>query len=76
MVKPTFERGVSKGGIILPDRKDEPEEGVVALVASDSSTVKVGQHVLYPRYTGWSYEIDREKFLIFNQEELICIFDS
>lgn len=62
----------SKGGIIIPDQaKDKPDKGMV--VSSGDEDYKVGATILYPKYAGYSFESDNDKFLILKGEEILAI---
>ena len=73
----------TKGGIVLPDTaKEKPQEGkVVAVgkgrVAEDGKTVpletKVGDKVLYGKYSGTEVNIDEKEYLIVKEEDVLAI---
>ncbi len=73
----------TKGGIVLPDTaKEKPQEGkVVAVgkgrVSDDGKTVplevKVGNKVLYGKYSGTEVTIDDKEYLIIKEEDVLAI---
>ncbi|MFH1407343.1 MAG: co-chaperone GroES [Candidatus Omnitrophota bacterium] len=73
----------TKGGIILPDTaKEKPQEGkVVAVgkgkVAEDGSVrpleVKVGDTVLYAKYSGTEIKYKDEEYLIVKEDDILAI---
>lgn len=82
IVKP-IERETMKGGIIIPDTaKEKPMEGEVLAVGpgkvADKSVrtemdVKVGDRVLYGKYSGTEVKLDNETYLIIHQDEILGI---
>ncbi|MBM4170649.1 MAG: co-chaperone GroES [Ignavibacteria bacterium] len=83
VVKPNEAEETTKGGIILPDTaKEKPIEGkVVAIgegrVSDDGKvtklTVKVGDTVLYGKYSGTEVKIDGEDYLIMRESDIYGI---
>ncbi len=73
----------SKGGIILPDTaKEKPQQGEVVAIGSgrilDNGTklhmeVKVGDKVLYGKYSGTEIKIEGEEYLIVKESEILGI---
>ncbi|MBN2105695.1 co-chaperone GroES [bacterium] len=72
-----------QGGIIIPDTaKEKPQRGKVVAVgpgkASDSGqivkmTVKVGDTVLYGKYSGTEVTVDGEEYLIVRESDILAI---
>ena len=71
------------GGIIIPDTaKEKPQEGEVLAVGNgkilDNGTqvaidVKVGDKVLFGKYTGTDIKIDGEDVLILREDEVLAV---
>ncbi len=82
IVKP-IERETMKGGIIIPDTaKEKPMEGEVLAVGAGklddkgnriAMDVKVGDRVLYGKYSGTEVKLDDETYLIIHQDEVLGI---
>lgn len=82
IVKP-IERETMKGGIIIPDTaKEKPMEGEVLAAGpgklAENGTrspmdVKVGDKVLYGKYSGTEIKLDNETYLIIHQDEILGI---
>ena len=74
---------VTKGGIVLPDTAQEkPQEAEVVAVGkgkvSDEGKivpleVKVGDKVLFGKYTGTEIAIDGKEYLILKEEDILAI---
>lgn len=73
----------SKGGIIIPDTaKEKPQQGKIVAVgpgARDESgklnplDVKVGDTVLYGKWSGTEVKIDGETLLIMKEQDIMGI---
>jgi len=84
VVKPLAAEEKTKGGIILPDTaKEKPQEGEVVAVGkgkvSDNGTLqpmelKVGDRVLYGKYSGSEITTkDDEELLIMREEDVLAV---
>lgn len=82
IVKP-IERETMKGGIIIPDTaKEKPMEGEVLAAGPGKlddkgnrspMDVKVGDKVLYGKYSGTEIKLNDETYLIIHQDEILGI---
>ena len=73
----------TKGGILLPDSaKEKPQEGEIIAVGegkkSDDGKVipvslKVGDKVLYGKYSGTEVSIDGDDYLIVREDDVLGI---
>ena len=73
----------TKGGIVLPDTaKEKPQEGKVVAagkgkVADDGKIVplevKVGEKILYGKYSGTEINIDEKEYLIVKEEDILAV---
>jgi chaperonin GroES len=76
----------SKGGIIIPDNaKEKPMEGEVIAVGNgkvlDDGTVKqldvkVGDRVLFGKYSGTEIKLDGEERLIVREDDILGIIEK
>ena len=83
MVRRIEEKETAKGGIIIPDTaKEKPQEGEVLAVGNgkilDDGTklaldVKVGNKILFGKYTGTEIKIDGEDVLILREDEVLAV---
>ncbi|MCX6133961.1 MAG: co-chaperone GroES [Ignavibacteriales bacterium] len=83
VVKPSAAEEKTKGGIIVPDTaKEKPVWGSVVAVGpgkfSDEGKlitpeVKVGDSVLYGKYSGTEVTIDSEELLIMRESDIFAI---
>ncbi len=85
IVKPKEAEEKTKGGIILPDTaKEKPVEGTIVAagpgkVTDDGKTikleVKVGDKVLYGKYSGSEVTVEGEDYLIMRESDIFAIID-
>ena len=65
-------------GIIIPDTaKEKPQRGTVVAVGQglkdQPMTVKVGDNVIYGKYTGTEVSIDGDDYLIMKESDIFAI---
>ena len=73
----------TKGGIIIPDTaKEKPQEGSVLAVGNGkvlengtkvAMDVKVGDKILFGKYSGTEIKIDGEDVLILREDEVLAV---
>lgn len=83
MVKVLEAKEVTKGGIVLPDTaKEKPQEAeVIAIgkgkVSDEGKTivpeVKVGDKILFGKYTGTEITVEGKEYLILKEEDILAI---
>jgi chaperonin GroES len=66
------------GGIIIPDTaKEKPVEGVIVAVGNgkkdEPMTVKVGDKVLYGKYTGTEIIVEGKEYLIMREADIYAV---
>lgn len=86
LVKPLEAEEKTKGGIILPDTaKEKPQEGKVVAVGKgrileDGKVVplevKVGDKILYGKYSGTEVKLNGEDHLIIREEDVLAIISD
>jgi chaperonin GroES len=86
ILKRVKEEEKSKGGIIIPDSaKEKPVEGEVMAVGNgkvmDDGTVrklevKVGDRVLFGKYSGTEVKLDGEERLIVREEDILGVLTA
>src|ERR1700741_2892423 len=81
LVRRLEQKETGKGGIIIPDTaKEKPHEGEVIAVGAGKMEkghrvpldVKVGDRILFGKYTGNDIEIDGQEYLILREEEILA----
>jgi chaperonin GroES len=86
VVKPTKENEVTKSGIVLPDTidKERPEKGEVIAVGEGKlldngqrapMSVKIGDKIMFKKYSPDEIKIDDEEYLILSQSDILAIIE-
>jgi chaperonin GroES len=77
LVRPIETEAKTASGLILPDSaKEKPQIGEVMAVGTDEEiVVKVGQKVLYPKYTGTEIKVEGVDHIIMEDGDLLAIVD-
>ena len=78
LVKPAAAEEKTVAGIIIPDTaKEKPLKGEVLAVDNgtkdEEMVLKVGDTVLYGKYSGNEVELDGEKYLIMRQSDVLAV---
>lgn len=78
LVKPAAAEQKTAAGIIIPDTaKEKPMKGEVIAVGGgkkdEPMTVKVGDQVLYGKYSGTEINIEGEDYLIMKESDIYAI---
>jgi chaperonin GroES len=86
IVKPSDPEEKTKGGIILPDTaKEKPIEGTIVATGPGKTTdegkivklgVKVGDKVLYGKYSGTEVTVNGEEYLIMRESDIFAIVEK
>jgi chaperonin GroES len=80
LVRRLEEKETAKGGIIIPDSaKEKPQEGEVIAVGAGKMEkghrvpldVKVGDRILFGKYTGNEIKLEGQEYLIVREEEIL-----
>jgi chaperonin GroES len=75
LVRPIEQEAKTASGLILPDSaKEKPQIGEVVAVGDDEEMmVKVGQKVLFPKYTGTEIKLEGVEHMIMEATDLLAI---
>ena len=78
LVKPAPAEEKTIGGIIIPDTaKEKPLQGEVIATGNgtkdEEMVVKVGDTVLYGKYSGQEIEFEGVKYLIMRQSDILAV---
>ena len=85
VVEPIEQEEVTAGGIILPETaKEKPQQGKV-IAAGPGRTddegdriameVKVGDRVLYAKYSGTEIKLEGKKVLILRESDILAVLE-
>jgi chaperonin GroES len=78
LVEPAPAETTTASGIIIPETaKEKPQRGTVAAVGTgkkdEPMTVKVGDAVLYGKYSGTEISLDGKDYLIMRESDILAI---
>lgn len=86
LIEPIKEEEKTKGGILLPQtaEKERPEQGKVIAIGPGKKdkqgvlipvSVKVGDMVLFTKYSPNEIKVDDKEYLIVKEEDILAILD-
>ena len=78
LVEPAAAEEKTASGIIIPDTaKEKPQRGQIIAIGSGKKdeplTVKVGDTVLYGKYSGTEISIDGKDYLIMRESDIFAV---
>lgn len=78
VVEPAKAEETTAGGIIIPDTaKEKPQKGTIVAVGNGKKdeplTVKVGDTVLYGKYSGTEISIEGQDYLIMRESDIFAV---
>jgi chaperonin GroES len=86
IVKRIAEEEKTKGGIIIPDTaKEKPQEGKIVAVGKGKANddgkvvpldVKVGDKILFGKYSGSEIKLNGEEHLIMREEDILGVVEG
>lgn len=78
VIQPLEEESRTGSGLYIPDTaKEKPQTGVVVAIGDDDEliTVKEGDKVLFPKYSGTEINMKGEDYIIMDFESLLAVLD-
>ena len=86
LIKAVEKKDELRGGLIIPDTaKEKPQEGEV-IAAGKGKTgedgklipmdVKVGDRILYGKYSGTEVKIEGQEYLIMHQDDILGVIEG
>jgi chaperonin GroES len=85
LVQRVEEENKTKGGIIIPDTaKEKPAEGKVVAVGNGkvgddgnrmALEIKVGDRILFGKYSGTEVKIEGEEYLIMREDDVLGVIE-
>lgn len=78
LVEPAAAEQKTAGGIIIPDTaKEKPQRGIVVAVGpgkvDEPMTVKVGDNILYGKYSGTELSHEGNDYLIMRESDIVAV---
>ena len=82
VIKPVVQEEVLASGILIPDTaKEKPQQGEVIAAGPGrldengkriAMDVKVGDRILYAKYTGQEIKIEQEEYIVLSEKDVLC----
>src|SRR3990170_4267260 len=82
VIKPVVQEEVLASGIVIPDTaKEKPQQGEVIAAGPGrlddngkrvSMEVKVGDRVLYAKYSGQEIKLNQEEYIVLSEKDVLC----
>jgi chaperonin GroES len=82
VIQAVVQEEVLASGIVIPDTaKEKPQQGEVLAVGPGriddngkriAMEVKVGDRVLYAKYSGQEIKIDQEEYIVLSEKDVLC----
>ncbi|MGA7193856.1 MAG: co-chaperone GroES [Anaerolineales bacterium] len=87
IIEPIEQEEITAGGIILPETaKEKPQEGKVLAVGPGDRNehtgervpmdLKVGDKILFAKYSGTEIKMDSKKLLILRESDILAVVES
>tara|TARA_B100000767_G_scaffold245001_1_gene243625 strand:- start:125 stop:400 length:276 start_codon:yes stop_codon:yes gene_type:complete len=78
LIEPAPAEETTASGIIIPDTAQEkPQRGIVVAVGpgkpDEPTTVKVGDSVLYGKYSGSDLQVEGRDYMIMRESDILAI---
>ncbi len=75
LIEPAKADTKTASGIVLPDTSEEkPQEGLVVAIGEDKKIrVKVGQKVIYSKYSGNEIKVGEKEYLLVKNEDILAV---
>lgn len=75
LIEPAKSDAKTASGIVLPDTSEEkPQEGLVIATGTDKKIkVKVGQKVIYSKYSGNEIKVGDKEYLLVKNEDILAV---
>lgn len=66
----------TSSGLYIPDAaKEKPQQGKIEAVGSEVKEVKVGNTILFDKYSGSKIKLDDQDYLILKEEDILGIIE-
>ncbi|MGX7592031.1 co-chaperone GroES [Candidatus Karelsulcia muelleri] len=78
LIQPLKAENKTKSGIIIPENaKENPQEGIILAVGKEvkNPLLKVGEKVLFKKYSGTKINYKQKKYLILHQTDILAIIN-
>ena len=76
LVRPLEEESKTASGLLLPETaKEKPQTGEVVAIGDDEViTLKIGDRVLFAKYSGTEFKLDGVEYVLFEAADILARF--
>ncbi|GAB4490598.1 MAG: co-chaperone GroES [Anaerolineales bacterium] len=76
LIRPLEQESKTPSGLLLPDTaKEKPQTGEVVAIGDDEEIkLKVGDRVLFAKYSGTEFKLDGVDYLLFEANDVLARF--
>ena len=76
LILPVEGESQTPSGILLPETaKEKPQQGIIEAVGTEdemTTDLKVGDRVLFPKYTGTEIKFEGQTYLLMNEDDVLA----
>lgn len=76
LVLPLEGESQTPGGVLLPETaKEKPQQGIIEAIGDSDemeTNLKVGDRVLFPKYTGTEIKFEGKTYLLMNEDDVLA----
>ena len=78
VIKQAVAEETTKSGIVLPGQtKEKPQEATIVAVGSGvKEDLKVGDTIIYSKYSGNNVKVDDEEYIIVKEEDVLAVLQA
>ncbi len=78
VIKQAVAEETTKSGIVLPGQtKEKPQEATIVAVGSGvKEELKVGDTIIYSKYSGNNVKVDDEEYIIVKEEDILAVLQA
>jgi chaperonin GroES len=67
----------TSGGLYIPEAaKEKPQKGKIEAIGSEVKDIKVGDTILFDKYSGSKINIEGNDYLIIKEEDILGVFEK
>ena len=76
LIRPLEQESKTSSGLLLPETaKEKPQTGEVVAIGDDEDiTLKVGDKVLFAKYSGTEFKLDGVEYILFEYSDVLARF--
>ena len=74
VIQPLEQEGKTASGLYIPETaKEKPQSGKIVAIGDDEEIkLKVGDRVLYPKYSGTEFKLDNKEYILMECADVLA----